>query len=306
MTKPNSAVDGLSGLSTGMILAGLFNPWDRALYLSVIKQRRFFSSLNWSAPYHGFTQTVVQRTLSGGLYFVLQSEMRSRLQPLLEDELGMSTRWTNFSVGLTAGLANGMLLNQLATIKYHSWGKSSRTFWTSASHMWRKGSARPFFKGIYVTGLRDTMFGCAYEVLRGFGRSMVDVDSVAPVRVHDGDHRDDDDDDAGGLRQRVTRANKLFVIDMLSAGAATVVSGPLNYVRNLKYAAPASLTPPTIRECLTSLWHDAQAKPTPLESMRYLGACLRIGWGTARVAMSMAVGQQLFEFARTFWLQRLQ
>lgn len=37
---------------------------------------------------------------------------------------------------------------------------------------------------------------------------------------------------------------------------------------------------------LARLWHNAQLQPSPA---RYLGQRLRIGWGTARVAVSMAM-----------------
>ena len=45
------------GLTTGVITAGIFNPWDRALYLSVKRDRPFLHYDNWRRPYSGFLQT---------------------------------------------------------------------------------------------------------------------------------------------------------------------------------------------------------------------------------------------------------
>src|SRR3989338_3307119 len=105
----------LAGITVGTISAGLFNPWDRALYLSVINDRSFFHKLNWTTPFQGFWQTVWQKTLSGGLYFTLQAQMRARLSPLFAHH--QTTRSENFCVGVSAGLIKGVVLNQLATVK---------------------------------------------------------------------------------------------------------------------------------------------------------------------------------------------
>ena len=60
-------IDISAGLSSGVIQAGLLNPWDRALYLSVKDSTAFLSRANWNAPYHGFSQAVVGRAISGAL-----------------------------------------------------------------------------------------------------------------------------------------------------------------------------------------------------------------------------------------------
>lgn len=59
------AIDLGAGLTSGVIQAGLLNPWDRALYLSVKDSTAFLSKANWNAPYHGFSQAVVGRAIAG-------------------------------------------------------------------------------------------------------------------------------------------------------------------------------------------------------------------------------------------------
>jgi hypothetical protein len=62
----------LAGTFSGVVQAGLFNPYDRALYLSVRDHLPFLHRSNFMDPFRGFAQAVVQRTIAGGLYFVLQ------------------------------------------------------------------------------------------------------------------------------------------------------------------------------------------------------------------------------------------
>jgi hypothetical protein len=64
-------------------------------------------------------QSAVQRTVSGGLYFVFQG--------LIHDAFPDKGP---FFVGLLAGSLNGVILNPLAAIKYHNWG-SEVTWLTS-------------------------------------------------------------------------------------------------------------------------------------------------------------------------------
>ena len=60
------------GLISGLIQAAVFNPWDRALYLSVKENRNFLNSYNFHDPFAGVLQTITQRTISNGLYFPLE------------------------------------------------------------------------------------------------------------------------------------------------------------------------------------------------------------------------------------------
>jgi hypothetical protein len=62
----------LCGLFAGIAQAGVFNPYDRALYLSVRDNRPFLHSSNWHNPYTGFLQSISGRAIQGGLYFPLE------------------------------------------------------------------------------------------------------------------------------------------------------------------------------------------------------------------------------------------
>lgn len=60
------------GISIGMFVALLLNPWDRALYCSVTNVRPFIDWRNFSRPFEGVGQSLFQRSISHGLYFPLE------------------------------------------------------------------------------------------------------------------------------------------------------------------------------------------------------------------------------------------
>ena len=66
----------VAGTAVGVLQSVLFNPWDRALYLSVKEKRPFLLRENFRNPYQGWLQSAVHRTVSGGLYFVLQVQKK--------------------------------------------------------------------------------------------------------------------------------------------------------------------------------------------------------------------------------------
>jgi hypothetical protein len=101
------------GFTSGLIQAFIFNPWDRALYLSVKHERPFLRWDNFQNPMSGVSQTVVQRAISAGLYFPLEE--------LTTDALELATGYYNsvtvFCAGTIAGVANGVLMNPFTRVK---------------------------------------------------------------------------------------------------------------------------------------------------------------------------------------------
>ena len=162
------------GLGAGVVQAGLLNPFDRALYLSVKEKRPFLHRENFTRPYQGFLQSVGGRAVSGGLFFPLESIFQS-----IYDRPdsgghgdGGNAALTNFLVGSAAGSVNAIILNPLSAIKYRMWGKEEkeRGMMQEARHMWRRGGATPFFHGFIPTILRDVVFGGTYSIpIEGFG-----------------------------------------------------------------------------------------------------------------------------------------
>ena len=114
----------LCGLGGGFLQAGLFNPWDRALYLSIKEHRPFLSRSNFTTPFAGVSQTIVQRAVSAGLYFPLEDIYATRLRDSnfgvfkdVESGGGVNDKkggWVALTAGLLAGMTNGLIMNPLA------------------------------------------------------------------------------------------------------------------------------------------------------------------------------------------------
>ena len=285
----------VAGLISGVTVAGIFNPWDRALYLSVLHSRPFLDRANFVAPYTGFYQALFHRTLSGGLYFPLydyfipayaaaftayarrhpESNAHPRNHPIL----------LHFLAGNTAGAVSGVVLNQLTAIKYASWD-GNRGFLRTAAGMWAAGGLAPFFKGIAPTVLRDTIFGGVFAVTKEMIqrpaekslRRRLSLPTASPTALPPAYRRALD-----------------FVSSLVAGAVGTVASSPLNYVRNIKYGHPPDSQPPSSYQILKQLWTETKSKARPLS---FVQERLRIGWGTARVAVGMAVGYEIYEIVK--------
>ena len=264
------------GLGAGVVQAGLLNPFDRALYLSVKERRAFLRAENFTRPYQGFLQSVGGRALSGGLFFPLESIFQS----IYNQSGGGNIRsgryrdgnvaLTNFLVGSAAGSVNAIILNPLSAIKYRMWGKEEkeRGMIQEAKYMWQRGGASPFFHGFVPTIWRDVMFGSTYTVLR--------------FQLKDSEY-------TGGEQAQ-------WASNMGAAALATVISGPFNLARNVQFATGSTEARPSISEVIIKdLFSKASEKESMLEQLKYLQNRLRVGWGTFRVAAGMALGQQVYD-----------
>ena len=112
------------GLTSGLLQAGVFNPWDRALYLSVKHERAFLHMDNFRNPMAGVFQTLFQRAISTGLYFPLEDIFAHHAQKMKEKSSGTrklsimsSDAMLTFMAGTFAGACNGIMMNPIASIK---------------------------------------------------------------------------------------------------------------------------------------------------------------------------------------------
>ena len=104
------------GFTAGLLQAAVFNPWDRALYLSVLTHRKFLHRENFREPMRGVLQTIVQKAISGGLYFPLEEIFSSYIREYLDTNY--KSKYTSiFLGGMLAGAVNGILLNPFSRIK---------------------------------------------------------------------------------------------------------------------------------------------------------------------------------------------
>jgi hypothetical protein len=266
------------GLVSGVLQAGVFSPWDRALYLALIHDRSFLDINNFRNPWAGVLTNLVQRTLSGGLYFPLEDIFRG----LLGDVLPEDSSAVKFIAGMLAGGTNGIVLNPASTVRYRMWGAPQdlhhRGFLDTARAMHSEAGLRVFLTGTVATLYRDLLFGGVY----GYLRFALAASAATRVRT---------ESDIGPLS--LVTSSQRYVINMFSACTATFLSSPLNYVRNMQYAAPPGLRP-RAGPLLLELWAEAQRQGGVHGTASFLQRRLRLGWGTARVGVGMAFSEQIY------------
>lgn len=238
------------GFLAGCTVTAVLNPWDRALYLSIVNRTPFFAWSNWSSPYSGLFQTLVGRSVSTGLYFPLEE--------ICADTLG-----SRVLGGQAAGVVLGVALNPLSIIKYQTWGNEGRSFVTTARQLHSSAGPWVFFRGALPTAARDATFGCCFAVRRYFCTGI--------------DHATD------------------FAVSAACAALGTVLSSPFNYARNLTYAevSPAGAKYFGFRHLL-HLLSDVRDQGSAVAGLHCLQGRLRLGWGTARVAVGMALTDQIY------------
>ena len=153
------------GLLSGVLQSGVFNFWDRALFLSLKENRNFLDKRNFIRPMEGVLQSLAQRAISGGLYFPLEDIYRFYIQ-----SSGIySLHFQNVLSGVLAGGTNGLIMNPASIIKYHMWGSddtNQKTFIQTMKSMYQIGKFKIFLVGGLATLTRDIVFGGIYAFLR--------------------------------------------------------------------------------------------------------------------------------------------
>lgn len=294
------------GFGSGLIQSVIFNPWDRALYLSVKNDRNFLHALNFEKPMTGVFQTAIHRAISSGLYFPLEDIFSSQISKSFEKEKNTSPSVRALFSGMLAGAVNGFILNPASRIKYYYWGKvdcGRESFFDTAFEMYRKAGFRPFFIGATATITRDIVFGGTYAVLKALLKTWRESDCPLLPDAADHDVAVSQSTSKQRQEQRQVSANmESFLINMTSASIATIFSSPLNYVRNVNYSSDPSQGAAAgganrLLPILRALYAESMTKQGWLQRLRFLQRRLR-------VAVGMGVGSQLYNSCTIFWAHR--
>lgn len=140
--------------------------------------------------------------------------------------------------------------------------------------MFQRGGFKPFFVGSTATIGRDLVFGGFFALFRHELFSRTKSSS------------------AGSSSSK--QPGDKFLVNLFAASAATILSSPLNYVRNIHYATPPDVKPDTFWKIFSDLVCNALREPTLLQKLSYIQSRYRIGWGTARVGCGMAFGSYIY------------
>jgi len=267
--KENSRTSRLlsHGVVSGVFITGFLNPWDRGLYLSIINNRNFLRKENFLRPYQGLTQTLLVRSVSTGLYFPFEQMTRQKL-----DQVPISQNARNMAGGCLVGAMTALVLNPLNLVKYHSWSTSDHTRFTESwRNMYRNAGVFGFSRGCYSALLRDMIFGTTFSGLRNQRRLSND--------------------------EKLTRLS----VNALSCLVATTLSSPLNYSRNVQYATSSNKECPSILVILQDLKAKVYSEQkTSIRRLQGFQSHLRLGWGTARVAVGMSLIDLLYSALNEF------
>lgn len=258
-----------AGIFSGSVQAAVFSPWDRALYLSILHRRSFLSAENFKAPFEGFHQSVIHRVITGSLYFPLEEIARRTLK-----ENNASSPTSTVFAGVFASLPNAILTNPLSAVKHQSWGTVHRgSMLKSARHVIKKSGFKSLFTGMQATLCRDVTWGGTYALLRHSLPRLLSSDRAID-------------------RQPSTLQ---FSCNMCAALLATVLSSPFNFARNIQYGTLTDRKGPTrMHSLIRGVWREAAASNG--SSLAYILRRMNVGWGTLRVAVSMGVGSQLYDY----------
>lgn len=246
------------GLTAGILQAGLFNPYDRALYLSVTQKRPFLHAANWKHPYSGVFQSLGIRALSGGLYFPIEH--------WLLQQQGM----TPAVAGSLTGMVTAGVVNPLTALKYQTWSTKVRTssrIQRTTTRM-RMSSPNWMLRGLGATIVRDLVFGGVYTA----------------VRVELRDHTT-----MGGPANLMAA-----VLATVASGPWNYVRN-VQYAAGIPTKSSNHATDTSSWSILSKLVQQTARQPTIFQAWTYLSARLRIGWGTARVASGMAFGHAVYD-----------
>ncbi|RYH28735.1 hypothetical protein EON65_11045 [archaeon] len=145
-------------------------------------------------------------------------------------------------------------------------------------HILKTGGVRHLFVGTLATVQRDLIFGGCFATMRH---------ELLPVLWKKYDRRKKHDE--------VEKKKANFVINLLAATTATLLSSPINYVRNMHYATPPDTKPTSTIHILKDLIHSAAQQSTLIKQWYYIQTRLRLGWGTARVGCGMAFGAKVYD-----------
>jgi len=274
----------LVGMVVGVSMAGLLNPVDQALYLMILHRRPFLSRANFANPWEGFSQAVLIRTFSGGMFYPLYDAWNGALSKLLLPTVLAVPAFTCIAAGQLTGFTNAILMNPLNAVKYQMWGKPMHSMRYTAQQMWKEHGMKAFTTGMGVTALRDAVFGGVYA---GARRTISDR-LLSPAKTP-----------AAATEQRYTGA-QAAAVDVSAAAMATTFASPLNYARNMKFANLHTQEPLGIKAALAQLGSEVLARHRCeglYMSANYLQQRLGLGWGTVRVGVGMGLGQQLYNFA---------
>lgn len=139
--------DVISGVSTGIISAILFNPLDKAIYISTTKNISIFNRNAWHNMYSGVSYTIMTKLITSGLYFAYIDYYSKQYN-------------SNAEIALITTICCS-ITNPIQLVKFNSW-YNGILIKTSANNIIKNYGYKGFGIGIAPLLLRDFIFNYIY------------------------------------------------------------------------------------------------------------------------------------------------
>lgn len=257
----------IAGSITGIIQTFIFNPLDKAMYLTVLKKGSLFEKYKWINPYHGVHNAMFGKMVSYGYFFTLNDNVTKFVD---NNMTGFAVFAKPFVTGIVVGSTTAAVTNPLNVVKFHAWATDKKLTHVARS-IYSKNGIRPFFNGIIATINRDSLFTTVYSAGHNFSKKSLKFEG-----------------------------SDLFFADFFTALCATSLSSPFNYARNIQYKMSHNEKNYTILIVLKDLVNETIEFKTIGQRTHHIITKLNINWGTARVAVGISSGQWLYDMIKNF------
>jgi Na+/melibiose symporter-like transporter len=139
--------DVISGISTGIISAIIFNPLDKAIYVSTTKNISIFNRKAWHNMYSGVSYTICSKLITSGLYFYYI-------------DYYLRQKNSNAEIALMTTLCCS-ITNPIQLVKFNSW-YNDISIKTSTNNIIKNHGYKGFCIGISALLVRDFIFNYMY------------------------------------------------------------------------------------------------------------------------------------------------
>lgn len=254
----------MAGLMSGITIAILFNPIDKAQYTGFKNNISFYNFRNFDKPFSGTFNSCTTKIISNGLYFSCIDMIHDRLK-----KSPMTPFQQQFIAYNLAGSICSVVSNPLSVIKYRNWDKHYST-WRMSQELYQQGGWRVFSKGIEYRLMRDITFSSIYAISHYYGH-----------------------------RQWGDGATS-FLVDNVAIATATTLSAPFNFAMNYTYAMKPYHPHPTMGHIgqvfQTELAKVGFWKMNSWNRVQYLGKRFQLGVGNFRVSLGITLGHRFYGY----------
>lgn len=159
-------------------------------------------------------------------------------------------------------------------------------FISTSIEIFKSGGFRQFFVGTSATVSRDLVFGGCFALLRHEVIPKLHISEKIFLTS---------DQPSNNVSIKSSKKHSTFVDNLIAGLFATILSSPINYIRNIQYLSSPSKPPQNSYTILREFFETVKKEETVFGALHLIQSRFRIGWGTARVGCGMAFGALVYD-----------